>query len=194
MDSLNCDNKYVIIDACNSGGMIPEAQDTDHFIMTACKGGQFSMEEPALSHGIFTYYLLESVNSANDQNSDGVISMEECFSYVSSRTKSYSSSYGPGIQYNPQLYDGINGQAVLYHSIGSVSINPVNNTLFYSFYLYGHGSLKTLNLTVCSISPTITFKTEEIKNHIISSTGFGYYWGFIELEEGYTAGGIQCHP
>jgi len=191
LDSLNCDYKYVVIDACNSGGMIPEAQDTNYFIMTACTGGQFCMEEPALNHGIFTYSLLNSLDQTSDQNSDGVISMEECFSYISTFTQSYSSSYGPGIRYHPQLYNGMNGEAVLYPSIGSVSIKPVNNQLFYSFYMYGHGYLKTLNITVCSISPTIDFKTEEVKNKIISPTGFGYYWGFIELEEGYIAGGIQ---
>jgi len=191
LDSLNCDNKYVIVDACNSGGIIPEAQDSNRFIMTACKAGQVSYETPSLSHGIFTYYLLNSLTNANDNNHDGVISMEECFSYVSSGTRSYSGSYGPGSQYQPQISDGISGEAVLYPSIGSVSLNPINNTLYYSFYLYGHGLLKTLNMTVCSISPTVTFKTEEIKNLIISPTGFGYYSGLIELQEGYTAGGIQ---
>ena len=193
LDSIDCNNKFVILDSCNSGGMIPESQDTDRFIMTACKGGQFSMEEPVLNHGIFTYYLLQSLDNANDQNSDGVISMEECFSYVSARTRSYSASYGPGIQYHPQLSDGINGPAVFYPSIGSVSINPVDNKLYYSFYLYGHGFLKTLNITVCSISPTITFTTEAIRDYFISPTGFGYYSGFIELQEGYTAGGIQLY-
>ncbi|MFW9875361.1 MAG: hypothetical protein ACFFG0_19825, partial [Candidatus Thorarchaeota archaeon] len=183
--------KYVVIDACNSGGLFPELEDTNHFLMSACKSGQFSMEDEALGHGVFTNYLIESFNNANDQNSDGVISMEECFSYVSSNTKAYSASYGPGLQFNPQKFDGINGEAVLYPSIGSISINPVDNQLFYSFYLYGHGYLKTLNITVCSISPVITFKTEEIKNLIISPTGFGYYSGLIMLEESYIAGGIQ---
>jgi len=193
LDSLNCDNKYVVIDACNSGGMIPEAQDENRFIMTACKGGQLCIEEPILNHGIFTYYLLNSLDNATDQNDDGVISMEDSFLYISSMTQSYSSSYGPGIQYHPQLSDGINYEAVLYPSISSISINPVSNRLFYSFYINGHGLLKTLNITVCSISPTptITIKTKEVKNQIISPTGFGYYWGFIELEEGYIAGGIQ---
>lgn len=191
LDSLNCNHKYVIVDACNSGGLIPESQETNRYIMTACKGGQFSMEDSYLDHGVFTYYLLNSLDNANDQNNDGVISIEECFSYVSSETRSYSAGYGPGYQYHPQQYDGIQGQAVLYPSIGSLQINPVDNRLYYSFYLYGHGSLKTLNITICSISPTITFKTEEIKNLIISPTGFGYYSGYIDLEAGYVVSGIQ---
>ncbi|GAI78629.1 unnamed protein product, partial [marine sediment metagenome] len=191
LDSLNCNNIYTIVDACNSGGLIPESQDTDRLIMTACGDGQVSYEDSNLQQGIFTHYLLNSLNNANDQNSDGVISLEECFSYISSGTRSYTAGYGPGYQCNPQLSDGIAGQAVLYPSIGSVYTNRVDNKLYYSFYLYGHGTLKTLNLTVCSLSPTVTFKTEEIKYQLVSPTGFGYYSGVIELEEGYVAGGIQ---
>ena len=191
LDSLNCKNIYTIIDACNSGGLIPEVQDTGRLIITACKGGQTSYEDPDLQNGVFTYYLLNSLDNANDQNSDGVISLEESFSYISSGTMSYSASYGPGYQYHPQISDGIAGQAVLYPSIGSVYTNPVDNKLYYSFYMYGHGTLKTLNLTVCSLSPTITYTTEEIKHQYISPTGFGYYEGVIELEEGYIAGGIR---
>ena len=124
LDSLNCDNIYTIIDACNSGGLIPETQDTGRFIMTACRDGQVSYDDPDLQQGIFTHYLINSLDNANDQNSDGVISMEECFSYISSGTRSYSATYGPGYQCHPQFSDGISGQAVLYPSIGSVDKCP----------------------------------------------------------------------
>lgn len=191
LDSLNCDHKYVVLDACNSGGMITEAQETDNFIMTACKGGQFSMEEPALNNGIFTYYFLESVYSANDQNGDGAISMEECFSYVSSHTQSYSASYGPGIQYHPQKYDGIDGESVLYPSLSPVSYNFIENNLYYSFNLYGHGLLKTLNITVCTILPDITFKTFILEDIVCTSTGFGFYNDSISIEAGYNITGFE---
>lgn len=184
LDSLNCDNKYVILDSCNSGGMIPESQEDNRFIMTACKAGQFSMEEPALDHGIFTYYLLNSLDNANDQNGDGVTSMEECFSYIYSATRSYSSSYGPGVQYHPQLYDGIEGQSVLYTSIGSLSYKFAENRLYYSFYLHGTGNLNMLNITLCSVLPEIQLKTVEIKNLMISYTGFGFYSDYIDLNPG----------
>ena len=191
LDSINCADKYVVLDSCNSGGLIPEVQDIGRYIMTACRGTEESLEDPLLEHGIFTNFLLESKDNANDENGDDVISMEECYSYVYSNTRSYSGSFGSDYLHSPQESDGIVGEAVLSPSIGSVLINPVDNRLYYSFYLYGHGLLKTLNITVCSISPTITFTTEEIKNLIISPTGFGYYSGVIELQEGYIAGGIQ---
>ncbi|MHA2182489.1 MAG: caspase family protein, partial [Promethearchaeota archaeon] len=191
LDLLNCDNIYVILDSCNSGGMIPESQDSDRFIMTACRDGQVSYEDPSLQNGIFSYYLINSLDNANDQNSDGVISMEEIFSYVSSGTQSYSGSYGPGYRSHPQISDGISGQAVLYPSVGSINIISIGNQLYYSFYLYGHGTLRTLNLSVCSISPSVTIKTEEIKYQYVSPTGFGFYAGVIEMEEGFTIGGIE---
>ena len=191
LNSINCADKYVVLDSCNSGGLIPEVQDIGRYIMTACRATEESLETSLLEHGIFTYFLLESKENANDENGDGVISIEECYSYVYSNTRSYSGSFGSEYRYSPQESDGIDGEAILSPSIGSVWINPVDNQLYYSFYLYGHGLLKTLNITVCSLSPTITFKTEDIKNLIISPTGFGYYSGVIELQEGYTAGGIQ---
>ncbi len=191
LNTLNCDHKYVVIDACNSGGMITETQATDNFIMTACKGGQFSMEDPVLNNGIFTYYLLESVDNANDLNGDGILSTEECFSYVSSRTKSYSASYGPGIQYHPQIYDGIDGESVLYPALSPISYDFIENQLNYSFILYGHGLLKTLNITVCTISPNITFNTFMLEDLICTSTGFGYYNDFITIEEGYNITGFE---
>ena len=185
LDSINCDEKYVVLDSCNSGGLIPEVQGMGRYMMTACKGGQFSMEEPAFNHGIFTYYLLDSLEKANDQNSDGIISLEECYSYVYSKTTSYSGSYGSGYRYHPQQYDGIGGQSVLYASIGSFSYNFVGNRLYYSFYLYGTGQLNTLEITLCSISPEVITKKVEIKNLMVSYTGFGYYSDFIELDENY---------
>ncbi|KKN37132.1 hypothetical protein LCGC14_0766600 [marine sediment metagenome] len=191
LDSLNCSDKYVILDSCNSGGLIPEVQDIGRYIMTACSSSEESLEIIYLEHGIFTNYLLESQGNANDLNGDGVLSLEEIYSYVYSNTVSYSGSFGSEYTYHPQESDGIIGESVLYPSIGSVSINSVDNQLFYSFYLYGHGLLRTLNITVLSISPTITYKTVDIKNLIISPTGFGYYSGLIELQEGYIAGGIQ---
>jgi len=185
LDSLNCDEKYVVLDSCNSGGFIPEVQEIGRYMMTACKGSQTSTESGSLQHGVFTYYLLDSLEKANDQNFDGVISLEESYSYIYSKTTSYSGIYGSGYRYHPQQYDGIGGQSVLQTSIGSFSYNLVGNRLYYSFYLYGTGQLDTLNITLCSISPETTTKTVEIKNLMISYTGFGFYSDFIELDENY---------
>ncbi len=191
LDSINCADKYVILDSCNSGGLIPEVQDIGRYIMTACGGNQESAETPLLEHGIFTNYLLESRDNANDQNGDGVISMEECYDYVYSHTVSYSGSYGD--QYHPQESDGIVGESVLYPSLGTLDYEFSDNTLNCSFFLYGHGILKTINITVCSLEPAITFNTFNLRYHTTSITGFGLYEGVLEIDQGYLASGFRIN-
>jgi len=192
LDQIICGEKYVIVDACNSGGLIPEVQGIGRYIMTACLNTEESLETPLLEHGIFTNFLLEADKNANDQNSDGVISMEECYDYVYSHTLSYSSSFGSEYTHHPQEYDGISGEAVLKPAIGSVEINAINNTLDYSFYLYGHGNIKTLNLTYCTLEPSVNLVTEDIRfQNIDELSGFGFYSGTIKEFDGVTMGGIK---
>ena len=180
LNSLNCAEYYVVIDACHSGGMIPESQTSGRYIMTACADWEVSIEHPELQNGVLTYYFMESFFQASDTNSDGVISLEEQFSYLSPRVISYSA--GEENSQHPQKYDGISGQTVLYPSLGSLVFTPSGNQLYYSFYLYGNGKIETLNLTVCSVTSSIILKTEDIRFNTPSNHGFGYYSGVIELE------------
>jgi hypothetical protein len=191
LDNITCKDKYVILDSCNSGGMIPEVQDIGRYIMTACRGTEESLESSELEHGVFTNYFLESYNNAEDLNQDGVVSMEECYSYIYSNTRSYSGSFGSEYRHSPQQSDNITGEAVLQPLIGSININTTDNKLNYSFILYGHGNLRTLNLTVCSIYPQYNFTFVDLKSKNCSSTGFGNYSGGVEFDEGYVAGGIK---
>ena len=191
LDLINCADKYVVLDSCNSGGLIPEVQDIGRYIMTACRGIQESTESSILEHGVFTNYLLESNENANDQNGDGVISMEECYDYAYSHTVSYSGSYGD--QYHPQESDGIVGESVLYPSLAAVNYEFSDNTLNYSFFLYGHGMLKTVNITVCSVEPVITLNTFNLRSQVTSTTGFGFYEGILEIDQGNFASGFKIY-
>ncbi|MHA1624216.1 MAG: caspase family protein, partial [Promethearchaeota archaeon] len=56
LDQLNCDEKYVVLDACHTGGMIPEIQEIGRYIMTACQDDEYSLESPSLQHGVFTNF------------------------------------------------------------------------------------------------------------------------------------------
>lgn len=189
LNNMNCAQKYVLIDACHSGGMIPESQASGRYIMTACMDDESCIEWHSLRNGVFTYYFLRSNNYASDSNGDGVRSMEECFSYTYPNTVSYSGSLG--YTHHPQYYDGITGQAVIYPSLGSTSFTPSINNLSYSFYLYGHGSINILNITVCSVSENIVLKTVDITDNPPSSTGFGYYSGIIQLGAGENVTGYE---
>ncbi len=111
---------YVVLDACNTGGMIPEVQEIGRYIMTASEDEELSLEASALQHGVFTNYLLRANDYASDSNADGVISIEEMYTYTYSNTVSYSGSVG--YTHHPQEYDGISGENVLYPSLGFFSL------------------------------------------------------------------------
>ena len=193
LDMLNCDEKYVVLDACNTGGMIPEIQEIGRTIMTACRDDEFSLESPALEHGVFTNFFLESFNSATDSNADGVISMEESFSYTSSNTISYSG--GLGYTHHPQQYDGISGESVLFTSFGALTLTPSGNSLSYSFYMYGTGLIEDLRIAAGNFSQTITYAVEDLTANPAANTGFGYYSGTIQVNgaTGITDYGIFAH-
>jgi hypothetical protein len=179
LDALNCDERYIVLDACNTGGMIPEVQEIGRYIMTACRDDEFSLEDSTLQHGVFTNYFLESFDSATDSNADGVISMEESYSYTSSNTISYSG--GVGYTHHPQLYDGLSGESVLFTTFGALSLIPSGNSLSYSFYMYGTGLIEDLRIAISDISTTITSAVVDLTQNPASDTGFGYYSGTLQL-------------
>jgi len=179
LDQLNCAEKYVVLDSCHSGGMIPEVQEIGRYIMTACRDDEFSLEDPSLQHGVFTNYFLNSFEFATDSNVDGVISMQESYTYTSANTISYSS--GLGYTHHPQQYDGISGESVLITTFGALNLIPTGNSLSYSFYMYGTGLLEDLRIAVCNISETITSVVEDLTENPASNTGFGYYSGTLQM-------------
>jgi len=179
LDQFNCSEKYILLDSCNSGGMIPEVQEIGRYIITACKADESSLESPSLKHGIFTYYFLRGNQYATDINGDGVKSMEEIFSYVYSNTVSTSSS--EGYTHHPQVYDGIKGESILQTSFSSISINISGNKFDYSFYLYGTGLIQELKLIIYNISNGIFYKIIDLTETPCSNTGFGFYNGSIKL-------------
>jgi hypothetical protein len=180
LDQLNCDEKYVVLDACHTGGMIPEIQEIGRYIMTACRDDEYSLESSSLQHGVFTNFFLKSFDSATDSNADGVISMEESYSYTSSNTISYSG--GAGYTHHPQKYDGISGESVLNTTFGGLSMTPTGNSLSYSFYLYGTGLIEELKIIICNVTQTTSYLIEDLTENNASNTGFGYYSGTIQLD------------
>jgi len=179
LDSVNCSEQYIIIDSCGSGGMIDNAVAPNRYFMTACESNEESWETSALQHGVFTYYFLRSFTLASDSNGDGVISMEEQFDYIYPRTVSYSTTLGEA--HHPQEYDGITGETVIDTAIGSLVLTPNGTQLDYSFILYGHGTITTLEIIVCSVAENSTVEVFDIIPHAPSTTGFGFYSGNITI-------------
>ncbi|MFW9819214.1 MAG: caspase family protein, partial [Candidatus Thorarchaeota archaeon] len=192
LDAMNAAEKYVITDACNSGGIIPEVQDVGRYIMTACADEEFSLEDPTLQHGVFTNYFLESISLATDTNGDGVRSMEECYSYIYSNTVSFSGSLG--YTHHPQEYDGISGESVLSTAFGALSLVPTGNSLSYSFNMYGIGLIEDLILVVYNNSLGMDYEVLDLTLTPTSDTGFGNYSGVLQLNgfSGLTGYGIYA--
>ncbi|MGB5910143.1 MAG: caspase family protein [Promethearchaeia archaeon] len=190
LDQLNCERKFVIIDACNSGGIIPETQQPGRYIMTACEDWELSFMTSDLGCSVFTYFFVYAFFSLlTDTNGDGLISMEEQYSYSYSETSEYMSNYGES--QHPDKYDGISGSTFLYPSIGSLTLIPTDNVLYYSFNIYGNGQLECLNLTLCSTVQDITIEMFDLRFPSPSNTGFGIYSGSIHLDEGYNISGYE---
>ncbi|GIW84511.1 MAG: hypothetical protein KatS3mg107_0171 [Gemmataceae bacterium] len=94
LSRLNC-RKLVLLDACRSGRtaeagllrrLVPLGQGPT--IIAACDLHEQSYEDAALQHGVFTYAILEALGPrfrAADRNSDGTLTVEELYQYVSRR-------------------------------------------------------------------------------------------------------------
>ncbi|MEJ2279503.1 MAG: caspase family protein [Candidatus Lokiarchaeota archaeon] len=184
LDQFSAQEKYIILDSCNSGGFIPEVQQVGRYIMTACESDESSLEDPSLRHGVFTNYFLNSNEFATDSNGDDVISLEEMYTYT--RENTISTSNELGYTHHPLQYDGISGQAVLTTAFSSVSFNLNNNSLSYSFDLYGTGLINKLNLITIGDFESHVSKVSDLTLNSSSETGFGSYSGNITLDNAIT--------
>lgn len=52
-------------------------------IISSCSANEISKEDDGLQHGIFSYYMLQGLKGKADQDSDGIITVSELFSYLS---------------------------------------------------------------------------------------------------------------
>jgi len=145
----------VAIDTCYSGGMIKAGQGqsrgllssgvpasgdgfvrdlddvVDGVVLTACDDDELSWEFGDLENGLFTYYFVEGLAGAadNEGNSDGSVSMEEVFNYLYPFVVNYTlpSEY----EQHPQEYDNWPDEAVLTILIPPTS-TPMVTTLDYT--------------------------------------------------------------
>ncbi len=94
-------DQYLFFDSCFSGAMIPALSRVNRSIITACGQNEYSLESPALKHGIFTSYFLSAFNTVGtgiplpcDSNRDNHTTAAEIFAYVEPCTVSRSTSEG----------------------------------------------------------------------------------------------------
>lgn len=99
---LSADRVIFITDSCYSGATAGRTFSTasrratvsDKFltrlakgkgrvVLTASRAGEVSEERDDLGHGVFTYYLLQGLKGGADYDADGVVTVDEAYSYVS---------------------------------------------------------------------------------------------------------------
>ncbi len=75
---------------------------------TARRAGEVSEERDDLGHGVFTYYLLQGLKGKADFNADGLITVDEAYSYVSTHVPSAT-----GQNQHPMKKGEVEGQLIL---------------------------------------------------------------------------------
>ena len=120
--------KIVILDGCHSGSIkgikdagimtknlfeifIPPPEG--FVVLTSCKLGEWSYEFPEMSHGLFSYFLLEGLQGGADKDGDRIITITEAHGYTSENVKRWA--FQKGLEQNPTLEARISGDIPLVH-------------------------------------------------------------------------------
>lgn len=77
-------------------------------VLTASKASEVSEEREDLGHGVFTYYLLEGLRGKADADGDGIITVDEAYTYVSKQV-----AEATGQNQHPVKKGEVEGQLVL---------------------------------------------------------------------------------
>jgi|GEM_PF-2375562 len=89
----------MIIDACHSGKVLDDdgarstlsvlnAQWENIAKLISCQGNQFSLEDPALGHGVFTYFLLQGLEKSDTDNE--IVELGELRSFLENEVRKYT--------------------------------------------------------------------------------------------------------
>lgn len=79
-------------------------------VLTASKASEVSEEREDLGHGVFTYFLLEGLRGKADADKDGIVTVDEVYSYVSKKVPEVT-----GQNQHPVKKGEVEGQLVLGH-------------------------------------------------------------------------------
>ena len=84
------------------------AEGKGRVVLTASRASEVSEERDDLGHGVFTYYLLEGLRGKADFDADGIITVDEAYSYVSTQVPSVT-----GQNQHPVKKGEVEGQLIL---------------------------------------------------------------------------------
>ena len=84
------------------------AKGKGRVVITASRAGEVSEERDDLKHGVFTFYLLQGLRGSADYDADGVVTVDEVYSYVSTHVPQVT-----GQNQHPVKKGEVEGQLVL---------------------------------------------------------------------------------
>ncbi|MCA9471568.1 MAG: caspase family protein [Nitrospira sp.] len=84
------------------------AEGKGRVVLTASRASEVSEERDDLRHGVFTYYLLEGLKGKADFDADGIITVDEAYSYVSTQVPSVT-----GQNQHPVKKGEVEGQLIM---------------------------------------------------------------------------------
>lgn len=117
--------KMLIIDACHAGAKLGRSssnpmtrsfqeelfQESEGFVtLSSCKMEQVSYDFIEKSHGAFSYFLLEGLRGAADENQDCVITVPDANRYVSAKMREWCLKMG--LQQNPRFEYNVAGDFI----------------------------------------------------------------------------------
>ena len=90
-------------------------------VFSSSTGRQFSFENDALKHGVFTTALLEGIAGQADFRKDGVISVSELEAYISDRVKDLTKGEQKPVRTQPKAAEDLRVFKVIR---GSAEVKP----------------------------------------------------------------------
>ena len=117
--------KLLVIDACHAGVKLGRSasqpmsrsfqeelsQESEGFaILSSCMMEQVSYDYAEKKHGAFSYFLLEGLNGAADDNKDDIITVPDANKYVSLKMREWSLQ--TGLQQKPTFYYHVTGDFI----------------------------------------------------------------------------------
>ena len=121
---LESNQQIIIIDSCNSGGIIEELYYYGRVVLTSCREDEDSYEKSRLGHSVFTHFFLDAFNKLDnvDDNNDNSISIQEVFNWVELKTASFARTRFQS--QNPRICDCNYEQIKLIDFVGSNGLIP----------------------------------------------------------------------